>query len=277
MTAGAGIGIGIMHMDDNNEYVQLKDIIGRLNINKGDTLLVSSDMKGLLFQCLEHGDETDLNVFLDSVMEAVGREGTILLPTFNWDFCKGVAFDYRKTPCRTGSLGKTALKRKDYVRTRHPIYSFAVWGKDAKLLYEMENKDSFGQDSPFAYLKKARAKNLFIDVSYQDSFTYAHYVEEWEGKVPYRYVKDFTADYIDEQGRKEERTYSMFVRDLDKNVHVTIDPMERQFIEDGAVQKYRINGVDFRLLDLDKAYILMKEDILHNRSRNLCTYDGQES
>lgn len=39
---------------------------------------------------------------------------------------------------------------------------------------------------------------------------------------------------------------------------------------------YEINGVDFRLLDLDKAYGLMKKDILHNRSRNLCTYEGQE-
>lgn len=265
-----------MGNDNHNEYIKLRHIVKQLDIDKGDVLLISSDMKGLLFQCFEHGDEIDLNVFLNSLMEAVGEEGTILLPTFNWDFCKGVTFDYYRTPCRTGSLGKTALRRKDYVRTRHPIYSFAVWGKDAGTLCDMNNRDSFGQDSPFAYLHRVHAKNLFIDVSYQDSFTFAHYVEEWEGKVPYRYVKDFTAGYIDEQGREEERTYSMFVRDMDKNVYVTIDPMEKWFLEDGAVQMYRINGLDFRLLDLDKAYTLVKEDILYNRSRNLCTYDGQE-
>jgi aminoglycoside 3-N-acetyltransferase len=262
--------------DENKAYVKLKKIPEKLGLNKGDTLLVSSDLKGLLFQCLEHGDAADPNVFLESLMDAVGSEGTLLLPTFNWDFCKGITFDYRRTPCRTGSLGKAALKRKDFVRTKHPIYSFAVWGKNAGRLYEMENKDSFGKDSPFAYLKEAGAKNLFIDVSYQDSFTFAHYAEEWEGNVPYRYVKDFTAGYIDEQGREEVRTYSMFVRDLDKNVHVTINPMEKQFAEAGAVRVYEINGVDFRLLDLDKAYGLMKKDILHNRSRNLCTYEGQE-
>lgn len=259
------------------EYVRLREIAGRLGICKGDALLISSDMKGLLFQCLEHGDETDLNIFLESLMDTVGSEGTILIPTFNWDFCKGIAFDYCRTPCRTGSLGKIALKRTDYVRTRHPIYSFAVWGRDAAKLYAMENKDSFGQDSPFAYLKEVRAKNLFIDVSYQNSFTFAHYAEEWEGNVPYRYVKDFTAGYIDEHGKEEERTYSMFVRDLDRNVYVTIDPMEKQFLEAKAVQRYLINGVDFGLLDLEKAYELMKNDILYNRSRNLCTYDGQGS
>lgn len=266
-------------MCDNNYegYVQLKDIAGILDIGKGDTLLVSSDLKRLLFQCLEHEDSTDLNVFLESLMQAVGTEGTILLPTFNWDFCNGITFDYRRTPSRTGSLGKMALKRRDFVRTKHPIYSFAVWGKDAGKLYEMENRDSFGQDSPFAYLREVQAKNLFIDVSYQDSFTFAHYVEEWEGKVPYRYVKNFTAGYIDGQAKEEERTYSMFVRNLDLNVQVTINPMEEQFARAGVVQAYAINGVDFRLLDLGKAYELMKEDILHNRSRNLCTYEGQEA
>lgn len=260
----------------NQEYIKLKNIAGRLDIDKGDVLLVSSDLKGLLFQALEQHDDRDLNIFLESLMEAVGDEGTILLPTFNWDFCKGITFDYYRTPGRTGSLGKVALKRKDFIRTRHPIYSFAVWGKDAGRLYEMENKDSFGQDSPFAYLKNVKAKNLFIDVSYQDSFTFAHYVEEWEGAVPYRYVKNFTAGYVDEHGREEVRTYSMFVRDLDKNVHVTINPMAGQFAAAGAVKAYEINGVDFRLLELDQAYELMKEDILHNRSRNLCTYSGQE-
>ncbi|MBO5207818.1 MAG: AAC(3) family N-acetyltransferase [Lachnospiraceae bacterium] len=261
-------------MNDSN-YTKLAEIVKQLNIKHGDTVLISSDMKKLLFQSLSHGDETDLNVFLESLMEVVGKEGTILIPTYNWDFCKGVTFDYEKTPCKTGSLGKAALKRKDFIRTKHPIYSFAVWGKDAKKLSKMENKDSFGQDSPFAYLKETKAKNIFIDVSYQNSFTFAHYVEEWEGKVPYRYVKNFTAGYIDEQGIEETRTYSMFVRDLDMDVFVTIDPMEGIFTANHAVQKYFINEVEIRVLELDKAYDLMRDDVLYNKSKNLCIYKGQ--
>ena len=85
----------------------------------------------------------------------------------------------------------------------------------------MENKDSFGQDSLFAYLKEVKAKNIFIDVSYQNSLLCA-LCRRMEGKVPYRYVKDFTAGYIDEQGIEETRTYSMFVRDADMDVYVTM-------------------------------------------------------
>ena len=238
--------------------------------------MVSSDVRRLLLTGMSQGDSMDLNVFLEGLMDVIGTEGTILIPTYNWDFCKGKTFDYRTTSCKTGSLGKIALKRTDFIRTKHPIYSFAVWGRDADKLYRMENTDSFGQDSPFAYLKEMKAKNLFIDVTYQNSFTYVHYVEEWEGNVSYRYCKDFTAGYVDARGEKSVRTYSMFVRNLDKDVQVTINPMESVFVEKGAVRQYTINDISFRMLDLEKAYQLIKEDIISNKSRRLCSYIGQD-
>lgn len=258
------------------KYISIAEIPKYLEIRQGEVVLVSSDLRRLLLTGMSQGDSTDLNGFLEGLMDAVGAEGTILIPTYNWDFCKGKTFDYRTTPCKTGSLGKIALKRADFIRTKHPIYSFAVWGKDADRLYRMENKDSFGQDSPFAYLKEKGAKNLFIDVTYQNSFTYVHYVEEWEGNVPYRYCKDFTAGYIDGQGEESVRTYSMFVRNLDKDVQVTINPMESVFVEKQAVKRYTINDVSFRMLDLGKAYQLIKEDIVSNKSRRLCSYIGQD-
>lgn len=258
------------------KYTNIADIPKQLGLQRGDVLLISSDVRRLVFEAMSQGDSTDLNSFLEEFMDVVGTEGTILIPTYNWDFCKGKTFDYRTTPCKTGSLGKIALKRADFIRTKHPIYSFAVWGKDADRLYRMENTDSFGQDSPFAYLKEKGAKNLFIDVTYQNSFTYVHYVEEWEGNVPYRYCKDFTAGYIDEQGMESVRTYSMFVRDLDRDVQVTIDPMESVFAEDQAVKQYTINDIPFRMLDLGKAYQLIREDIVNNKSRRLCSYIGQD-
>ena len=43
----------------------------------------------------------------------VGKNGTIFIPTYNWDFCKGKTFHYKKTRSQSGSLGNIALKRKD--------------------------------------------------------------------------------------------------------------------------------------------------------------------
>ena len=64
---------------------------------------------------------------LDAIIEKVGPEGTILIPCFNWDFCKGKKFNYLETPPQIGSLPKIAFKREDFKRTKHPIYSFLVW------------------------------------------------------------------------------------------------------------------------------------------------------
>ena len=66
------------------------------------------------------------------------------------------------------------------------------------------------------------------------------------------------------------------MRDLDRDVQVTIDPMESVFVEDQAVKQYTINGIPFRMLDLGKAYQLIKEDIVSNKSRRLCSYIGQD-
>lgn len=267
----------------NMTYIPLRDIVSKLEIKKGDILLISSDMKRLLYQALEEEGKTELNVLIEAFMEAVGEEGTLLFPTFNWDFCKGIAFDYKKTPCKTGALAKTALKRADFIRTKHPIYSFAVWGRDARQLYQLENKSSFGADSPFAYLHKMGARNLIIDVSYQHCFTFVHYVEEMTTdliqettrRVAYRYLKEFTADYIDENESKSKRTYSMFVRDLALEVFNTIEPMDEIFAAHQAVKKSVINGIEYKLVDLSKAYPLIQEDILYNKSRRLCHYLGQ--
>lgn len=256
-------------------YVKLQEIINEIDINRGDVVLISSDLKHIIFQAYEQEGKADIDGLIDSIQRKIGTEGTLLFPTFNWDFCKGVTFDYQKTACKTGALSKAALKRTDFKRTKHPLYSFAVWGKDQELLCEMENESSFGADSPFAYLHKKGAKNLIIDVSYQHCFTFVHYVEEQTKGVDYRYLKKFMAGYKDETGIESMRTYSMFVRDLDLDVFNTIEPMDSVFLEFGAVKKYSINDIPYKLVDLGKAFPLIQKDILENKSRRLCTYKGQ--
>ena len=105
-----------------DNYIRLKDTVKHWGLKTGDRIMISSDVKRLLYDCATHGDDTDMNVLIDGIIDLIGPDGTILIPTFNWDFCKGKTFDYYKTPCKTGSIGKAALKRKDFRRTKHPIY-----------------------------------------------------------------------------------------------------------------------------------------------------------
>ncbi len=258
-----------------DNYVRLKDISKYFGLNRGDSVWVASDVKTLLYTCMENGDDTDLNILIDSIMDIITEEGTLLIPVFNWDFCKGIPFDAKKTPCRTGSLGKIALKRKDFLRTKHPIYSFAVWGKDAKMLADMDNLSSFGSNSPFSYCREVNAKNVFIDVKPQHSFTFVHYVEQMKG-VDYRYLKDFTADYTDEEGRTSRRSYSMNVRCLDRDIFLTIYPFEEEFQAIGAAKHCDINGIHMETIEMGKVYDIIADDVVNHYSSKICTYKGQK-
>ena len=251
--------------------VKLFDIPKYFGLKKGDSVWIASDVKRLIYFMLENGESADMNELIDGVIDVVGEEGTILIPTFNWDFCKGKTFDIRKSPCKTGTIGKTALKRGDFARTQHPIYSFAVWGKDSGLLLSMTNKSSFGADSPFSYCRDVNAKNVFIDVECQHSFTFVHYVEEQVG-VPYRYLKDFTAGYVDQDGELSIRTYSMNVRDLDKNVFVTIYPFEEEFREAGISRRYEVNGIPMKTIEMGPCYEFIAKDARENRSGKICNW-----
>ena len=84
----------------------------------------------------------------------VGQEGDLLFPTFNWGFCSGRGFNYKETPSESGSLSKLALNRNDFIRTKHPIYSFSVKGKEQEILYELDDESGWGKDSLFAYFHK---------------------------------------------------------------------------------------------------------------------------
>lgn len=255
-------------------FVPLREIPLHFGLEKGDSVWLSSDAKTLLYSSLENGGTGDLNELIDGITDVIGPGGTLLIPTFNWDFCNGKTFDIRKTPCKTGIIGKVALKRDDFKRTRHPLYSFAVWGKDKEELCGMDNKSSFGADSPFTYCRDHNTKNVFIDVECQHSFTFVHYVEEQAG-VPYRYLKDFTAGYIDYDGAESLRTYSMNVRDLSMDVFITIYPLEEDFIRAGASKRYSVNEIPMKTIEMGKTYDIIYDDVVNNKSRKICTYKGQ--
>lgn len=249
------------------------ELINKLNIKLGDNLFISSDLKRLFRNAIKNKEKADPNILLDMIKQAVGPEGTILIPTYNWDFCKGLPFDYNTTPCKTGTLGIYALKREDFVRTKHPIYSFAVTGKLQKDFYSLNNVDSFSEASPFNLMNQYKFKNIIIDVSMCHSFTFVHYVEECSGVVNYRYIKNFTSDYTDETNRQSKRTYSMFVRKLEINVTNTVDPIIPNLKKANAMTEFDFEGIDIKVIDLAKSFDVIMEDIKYNNSKLICTHD----
>ena len=251
------------------------DIIKKLDIFKGDTLLVSSDVSRLFYiEYQRTGELPNLDLLVDALKEAVGEDGTLIFPTFTWDFCKRLPFNIRESPCKTGSLSNVTLNRLDFKRTKHPIYSFTVWGKDTDYLCSMENVASFGEGTPFEYFVEHRAKNLLIDVTLTQGYTFVHHCEQ-VGKASYRFHKKFKSEYVDCDGNHSVREYTMFVRKLALNPLEDFTEMENNFLTKGIERRIIINGINFSIVNMSASFPLILEDVVNNRSRKIYKYRGQ--
>jgi len=244
------------------------ELIGSLEIERGDRVWLSSEIVKLVFLCRRTGDEFDASALLDGFKEAVGEEGTLLLPTFCFSFSNTGRYDYTHSKGSTGALGNIALQMSDFRRTKHPMHSFAVWGRDQDKLCMMENKHAFGEDSPFAYCKENNVKQIMLGTDYTHAMTFVHYVETMCA-VPYRFTKSFTGIYVTPDGTEEERTYDYAARRLDVGTTERFNRIGAILEEQGVAKVKDYQGFVSRIVPLGDTYDLICDDILHNRCRNI--------
>lgn len=257
-------------MNDKKVY---KDIVQQFNLSVGDRIWLSSDVTKLAFVVqAETGKRFDAGLLLQCFMEAVGTEGTLMLPTFNYEFSNKGKYDYLNSRGTTGALGNVALKKCGFRRTKYPIHSFAVWGKEAELLCEMNNLNSFGEDSPFGYCEKNNVIQLMLGTDWT-SMTFVHYVEA-RCKVPYRFTKKFTGVYILPDGTEEKRSYDYEARYLDIGTTECFDKIWKILEENRITKKYTYKKIiDSYTVELGKSFSLISKDILENQCRNLYDFN----
>lgn len=246
----------------------LNSFIDKLNIKQDDTLLITGNTMKLLRKMKKDNKAFSFDLLIDKLIKKLGENGTLIIQTFNWDFCELKEYDILNSKSKTGSMGSVALKRKDFVRTNHPIYSFAVTGKYKEELKSLTNKGAFDKESPFNFLFEKKAKMIILDLPLQNSFTFVHYVEEME-KVNYRYNKSFTSKYINDQGISNIKTYDMYVRDIENNVLTYIEPLEKLFIKKHIMDTYTFDEIVIKQIDLYQAYHIIEDDIRNNNAKSL--------
>lgn len=242
------------------------------NIKKGDSVYVVSDIMKFGLEAHKNGERLDMNKVIDCLKDMVGEEGNLLFPVFSWDFCKGKGFDIKNTKSTCGSLTEAARRRSDFKRTKHPMYSFVVWGKDTDYLCGMDNVDCWGEDTIFEWLDKVDAKVFSLGVHTLYGFTGSHHMEQKIG-VSYRYEKEFTGLYTDEEGITSERTYTMYVRDLDINaLEIDEKPLGKIMEKEGTSKVSYFGKVPLCIYRARDAYVMYEKDIRENGSRLMYTF-----
>jgi len=160
-----------------------------LNIKKRDNLIVHSNIAGLLQFNGKINDDT-LCFFLKYLILKLGKESTLIIPVYNYDFTKIKKFDLEKADSHLGIFGNYALKHYRSNRTPNPIFSHLIFGKLKKKFFNTDHNSAFGKGTVFDLMHEYNFKILNFCCS-PDTITFIHHIEQIL-KVHYRFLKKFT-------------------------------------------------------------------------------------
>ncbi len=219
----------------------------KLGLVKGDVLLVHSSFKS--FGGVEGGPQT----VIDALKFVLSEEGTLIVPTFNYDFCDGVSYDVKKTPSKMGIISELVRTDSNSKRTFDPVFSFSILGKHRDYLANLKYEHSFGPNSVFAKLRELDAKIMIIGLSYNESMTFFHHIEEIQG-CDYRYFKEFVGEIIDYDGIKNKNKIIIFVRDIEKGVQNNVNIMGEIMEQESIINKIIIGKSKIKMMKANDVF-----------------------
>ena len=196
---------------------QVTTCLKNLGIVAGDGLLVHSAVQFL------GRPSGGIRIYLDAIREAIGAEGTLVVPTFNFGFARGESYDPQTTPSQgMGAFSELVRQLPEARRTAHPLQSIAVIGRYRDDLASRDTASAFDPGSAFERMLDLDFKLLLLGADSR-AVSMFHYCER-KANVPYRYWKDFSGPVRTPDGW-QTRTYRMFVRDLELDPQLTLDPV----------------------------------------------------
>lgn len=226
------------------------DALAKAGVGKGQTIMVHTSLSSLGFVC------GGAQIVIEALMESVGTDGTIMMPTQSWknlDPTAGVHWEepeewwqtirdnwpaYNKdiTPTNTmGAVAEMFRKWPGTLRSDHPARSVAANGKYAEHLttgHDLSN--IFGAGSPVDKLYELDGYVLLIGVGY-DKNTSLHLADaraEYPGKHD---SVEYSA--IMENGKRVWKGYSTLYVDGED-----FDEIGEAFEKECAVQKVALGN-----------------------------------
>ncbi|MCB0792108.1 MAG: AAC(3) family N-acetyltransferase [Flavobacteriales bacterium] len=235
-----------------------------VQVGPGDTVQLMADLTRSAWRARRSGADFSGDELINAFLSAIGPEGTLLIPTFDHDLRSGDRFDIRRTRSLSGALASIALSREDVRRTPNPLHSFAVFGRAAAQLAGTDHPSSFGEDSPFGFLRQEHGVLVALDLPLNDAFTYVHHVEELE-QVPHRRWQDLRIKYTDGSGKTRWKRYRSFAKR--PGGHTDLTGLEPMLESAGALTRGAIAAMPFIRVDLAAAHEVVRQEIRDNGSR----------
>lgn len=219
-----------------------------MNVGEGDIIFVHSSWRSFI------GFDLTPQDFIDLLLELVGEQGTILMPSYGY---KNEVFDVKNTKSSAGIITEIFRKNENVIRSNNPQFSVSAKGKDAKILLSCheQSKFAFDQYSPY-YLaleknakillvglgKKPHKHSIFHCATYFMKNTSIFYENVFNYEVCLKYIIDdniFSRTYIDRKPEFQNDKKNM------RKAYQKISPY---------VKKDKIGYLDLAIYDAQKAF-----------------------
>ena len=191
---------------------QLNKKLVQLGLKKNDIVFSHSNLA--FFGKIKEKDNI-CKIFLKTIFEIIGPNGTLIVPTFTYSINK--IFNKKKTPSVCGVFSEYTRQTSLGLRSKDPIFSIYAIGKYAKYLTKIKslnNYECFGEDSFFYKFYKLSGKIMnFNDTC---ASTHVHLFEKFLN-VNYRKNKVFNCTILENSKRKKRNIIFYCVKNLRKN------------------------------------------------------------
>jgi aminoglycoside 3-N-acetyltransferase len=214
--------------------------LASLGVAPGDTILLHSDAM-VVAQYPGLGNSAGIEFLLDCLEEALGPDGTLVLPTFTYSSTRGEPFDPASTPSAVGMVTELFRRRPGTIRTSDPIFSVAAHGPKAARYGQIATDECFGTQSIWGQLYREDALIVGLGCSL-DRATFVHFVERLWG-VDYRFDKLFVGPQVAPDGTSRPVTMRYYVRDLDRRTEANLARLGRRLLSEGAMRTGAVGRV----------------------------------
>lgn len=191
---------------------ELIDAIGQAGIAEGDTVSLQVSVGRLGLPVGVDATMAAVSEFVaDTFLEAIGPEGTLIVPTYTYSIGRGDLYEVESTPSAIGDFTELFRKRAGVIRSRDPMLSSAGIGPKAGKVLRDLSQSCYGEGSTFLRLREVDAKICTVGVALYYA-TFRHHIEKM-ARVPSRFDKKFTGT-VREGGADAQETWTYFAAPL---------------------------------------------------------------
>jgi aminoglycoside 3-N-acetyltransferase len=190
----------------------LRESIDDLKIPKYSTIIIHSGL--FKFGLIEGG----VDGFYKMLRKVYDETYTLIMPTYTFSYGTSREWSCLNSKSETGALTEYMRKLAPNKRSINPFHSVSIDGPQTDYLLENFSDSSFGEKSVYEKLYKMGAYNLSLGSEFIGGATFCHYSEEVL-KVPYRFYKYFPGDILDQNNKKVDFNFKMYVRIIEKDFY----------------------------------------------------------